>query len=63
MALIFFGMMVTHDYSFSKALIALVLSLIGICLVMFIGLVFTDTLQQIYDFGADVYREFAYRLY
>lgn len=63
LALIFFGMMVTHDYSFSKALIALVLSLIGICLVMFIGLVFTDTLQQIYDFGADVYREFAYRLY
>jgi len=63
LALLFFGMMVTHDYSFGKAVITAILTLIGICLILFIALTFTNIIQKIYDFVSDVYREFTYRLY
>lgn len=63
LALLFFGMMVTHDYSLSKAIITAVLTLIGICLILFIALTFTNIIQKIYDFASDIYHEFTYRLY
>ena len=63
LALLFFGMMVTHDYSLGKAIITTVLTLLGICLILFIALTFTNIIQKIYDFGSDIYHEFNYRLY
>lgn len=62
LALIFFGMMVTHDYSLTKAVITAVLTIIGICLIFFIALTFTNIIQKLYDFIADIYKEFAYRI-
>ena len=62
LALIFFGMMVTHDYSLSKGIITAILTLIGICLILFIALTFTNIIQKIYDFAADIYNEFSYRM-
>lgn len=63
LALIFLGMMVTHDYSLSKAIIVTILTLIGICLILFLALTFTNIVQKIYDFAMDLYQEFVYRSY
>ena len=63
LVLIFFGTMVTHDYSLFKAIITAFLTLIGICLILFIALTFTNIIQKIYDFVSDIYHEFTYRLY
>ena len=63
LAIIFFGMLVTHDYSLSKAVIVTILTLVGICLMLFIALTFSNIVQRIYDFAMDLYREFVYRTY
>ena len=60
LALIFFSMMVTHDYTLSKGIITAVLTLVGICLILFIALTFTNIIQKIYDFGFDIYSEMNY---
>lgn len=62
LALIFFSMMVTHDYTLSKGIITAVLTLVGICLILFIALTFTNIIQKIYDFGFDIYSEMNYRI-
>lgn len=63
LGLIFFSMMITHDYSLSKAVIVTALTLIGICLMLFIALTFANIVQQIYDFAMELYAEFIYRTY
>ena len=63
LALIFFSMMITHDYSLSKAVVVTVLTLVGICLILFLALTFSNIVQRIYDFAMDLYREFIYRTY
>lgn len=63
LGLIFFAMITTHDYSLLKGIIVAILTLVGICLILFIALTFTNIIQQIYDFGMDLYREFIYRTY
>lgn len=63
LALIFFAMIMTHDYSLSKGIIVTILTLVGMCLMLFIALVFTNIVQQIHDFVMDLYREIIYRTY
>lgn len=63
LALIFFSMMITHDYSLSKAVVVTILTLLGICLILFLALTFSNIVQRIYDFAMDLYREFIYRTY
>ncbi len=63
LGLMFFGMLVTHDYSLSKAIIVTILTLVGMCLMLFIALTFSNIIQKIYDFAMDLYREFIYRTY
>lgn len=63
LAIIFFAMLVTHDYSLSRAIIVTILTLVGMCLMLFIALTFTNIIQKIYDFGMDLYQEFIYRKY
>lgn len=63
LGLLFFAMITTHDYSLGKGILVAILTLIGICLILFIALTFTNIIQRIYDFGLDLYREFIYRTY
>ena len=63
LSLIFLGMMVTHDYSMIKAIVTLVLTLIGICLILFLGMVFSNIIQDIFSLCSDIYKEMTYRLY
>lgn len=61
--LIFFGMMMTHDYSFSKSLITAVLTLIGICLILFICLLMFNLFYEVYTYFYDIYKEISFRFY
>ena len=63
LALLFFGMMTTHDYSLGRGIVVTVLSLIGICLIFFIALTFANIVQTCSDFAAELFREFMYRTY
>lgn len=63
LALLFFGMMTTQDYSMKKAVLTTGLTLIGICLMIFLGLVFTNIVQDFISFIYDGYRELMYRFY
>ena len=61
--LLFFGMMVTHDYSLRKAVLSLVLTVVGILLVIFLGFLFINLIQQCWVFISRIYQELAFRLY
>lgn len=62
-ALIFFGMMITHDYSLSKAILATVLTLVGICLIIFILLLLVNVIQEVMIFGLNIYQELIFRTF
>lgn len=61
--LFFFGMMMTHDYSFGKAFVTAVLSIIGICLILFICLLIFNLFSEFYSFVYNIYRELSFRFY
>lgn len=61
--LIFFGMMVTHEYSLGKGILTAVLTLVGICLMIFLALVCFHVLQDMFTYGTEIYQEIMYRTY
>jgi len=63
LALIFFGMMMTHDYTISKALISAVLTLVGICIILFLCLLIFNLFSEVYGFFYDLYQEISFRFY
>lgn len=63
LALLFFGMMTTHDYSLSKAILTTGLTLIGICLIIFIVLLIISVVQQVFVAFYNVYKELSFRTY
>lgn len=63
LALLFFGMMTTHDYSLSKSIITTILTLIGICLIIFIVLLMISVVQKVFIAFYNVYKELTFRAY
>lgn len=63
LALIFFGMQITHNYSLGKGILTGILTLIGMCLMMFLALVCFNIGQDLYAFARDIYTEVSYRTY
>lgn len=63
LGLIFFGMMITHDYSLTKGIVVAILTIIGICLMLFLILLCCNIVQDITSFGTDIYKEIIYRIY
>lgn len=63
LALLFFGLMMTHDYSLSKSLLAVLLILIGICIIIFILLLLIHIITEVYLFAYNSYTEIALRSY
>ena len=63
LALMFFGMMTTHDYTLSKGILTAVLTIVGILLIIFLALVFTNVIQDIYQLVSDMIKEVSYRTY
>lgn len=61
--LLFASLISTHNYSFGKALLTLVLILVGMCLIIFIILLVISIIQNIYQFGFNIYQELSFRSY
>lgn len=62
-ALLFFAMMMTHDYSFSKALATSLLTLLGICVILFLCLLMFNLFNEVFVFFYDLYKEISFRFY
>ena len=60
--LIFFGMMVTHDYTMSKGFVTTLGTIVGMVFIMFIGILFTSLVMDIMTFVTDITSEINYRL-
>lgn len=60
-ALLVFGMMMTHDYLLGKGIKAVILTIIGIALIIFLALMFINLIDDMVNFGRDIYREMLYR--
>ena len=60
-ALLLAGMMVTHQYSVKKTLFTTLLTIIGMAILLFIGLLFFSVIQQIATFVMTIYKEVRFR--
>lgn len=63
LGLLFFGMMTTHNYSLSKSVLTTILTLVGICLIIFILLLLANIVQQVVIYFYDIYKELLFRTY
>ncbi len=61
-ALIFVGMMVTHDYSMFKSLVTSLGTIVAMGLIMFIGILFTTLLGKMVSFVTNIIVEINYRM-
>jgi len=61
-ALIFFGMMVTHDYTLFKSIITSIATIVGMAVIMFIGVLFSGLLMKIFNFISNIVIEISYRI-
>ena len=60
--LIFFGMMVTHDYSLGKNMITIIGTIVGMVFIMFVALLFTTLLGKMVGFVSNIITEISYRM-
>ncbi len=55
--LVFFATMVTHQYSLKKTAATCLCTIVGMGIILFIGLLFFNVIQQMISFGVTIYRE------
>lgn len=60
--LIFFGMMVVHDYTLGKNVLTTIGTIVGAAFIMFIIILFGSLLSQVFTFCFNIYAEIAFRL-
>ena len=60
--LLFFAMMVTHDYSVGKNILTCVSSIVGMAFLMFIGILFSSLVGKMISFITNIIVEINYRL-
>ena len=60
--LIFFGMMVTHDYTMLKNLVTVLGSIVGMAFIMFLAVLFASLVMDIVSFVTSIVSEINYRL-
>ena len=60
--LLFFGMMVTHDYTIGKNVITTLATLVGMICIMFIVILFSTLLGQLVEFVSSIVTEIQYRV-
>ncbi len=59
--LIFFAMMVTHDYTLGKNIITIIGTIIGAAFIMFVAGLFSSLLVRVFTFFNNIYVELKYR--
>ena len=60
--LVFMGVLTVHEYSLSKAVLTIILTVVVIGVIVFLGLLTFSLIQQIYVFLVTIYREIILRL-
>ena len=60
--LLFFGTMVTHDYSMGKNILTIILTIVGMIFIMFIAILFTTLMAKIVSFIYNIVVEIEYRM-
>jgi len=60
--LMFFGMLVTHNYTLPKNILACSLTVVGMAVLLFLGLLSVDVLGRILMFASNIYREMNFRI-
>ena len=60
--LLFFAMMVTHDYSVGKNILTCVATIVGMAFIMFLGILFSSLMAKIVSFVTNIIEEINYRL-
>ncbi len=60
-ALLFFGLMVTHDYSMGKNLLIVICTILGMAIIIFMALLFSGLIGKIISFISSLITEIAYR--
>ncbi len=60
--LLFFGMMVTHDYSLSKNVLTCVGTIVAMAFIMFLAILFTTLLGKVVSFITNIIDEISYRI-
>ena len=60
--LIFFGTMVTHDYTMGKNLVTVIGTIVGMAFIMFLAILFTSLIMDIVTFVTSYVSEIFYRL-
>ncbi len=59
--LIFFGLMVTHDYTMGKNLLITLCTILGMAIIIFIALLFSGLIAKMVSFISSIITELAYR--
>ena len=59
--LLFFGLMVTHDYSMGKNLIIVICTILGMAIIIFMALLFSGLIGKMVSFVSSIITEIAYR--
>ncbi|MDN4604159.1 Yip1 family protein [Paenibacillus sp. F6_3S_P_1C] len=59
--LLFIGMMTVHQYTVIKTILTILLTMIVMGIIVFLGALVFSMLQQLYEFGYNIYRELIFR--
>ena len=62
LGLIFFGTMVTHDYSLFKTIVTTLATVLAMAIIMFVAILFTSLLGKMLSFITSIYTELSYRV-
>jgi tetratricopeptide (TPR) repeat protein len=60
--LLFFGIMVTHDYSMSKNILTIAGTVVGMCIIMFLVILFSGLMMKMSSFIANIGTELSFRM-
>lgn len=60
--LLFFGMMVIHDYTLFKNAVTSIASIVGMAFIMFVGVLFSTLVGKVFTFIYNIYVELSYRV-
>jgi tetratricopeptide (TPR) repeat protein len=60
--LLFFGIMITHGYSFFKNIITIIATVVGMAFIMFLAILFSSLMTKIVSFVYSIFEEINYRV-
>ena len=60
--LIFFGVMVSHDYTFTKNIATLLGTVVSMCVIMFVAILFSTLINKMLTFVTSIVTELSYRM-